>query len=147
MSNRRCVDAPALSRSHDMTKPTKGAAKRAVPKQIIASGEQNTIETIQELNDRFRHSLRGGRVVVTAGVHALGPERLHTILTQVTSFNSFTAENDPHGEHDFGAFDDGSERLFWKIDYYNQTLTAGSPDPADPRHTCRVLTIMLASEY
>lgn len=130
-----------------MTKPTEGAAQRAVPEETVASGEQNTTATIRDLNDRFRQSLRGGRVVVTAGVHALGPDRLHTILTKVTSFNSFTADNDPLGEHDFGAFDHGGERMFWKIDYYNQTLTVGSPDPADPGQTCRVLTIMLASEY
>jgi hypothetical protein len=39
------------------------------------------------------------------------------------------------------------ERLFFKIDYYDSTLTMGSSDPADPAVTCRVMTVMLASEY
>lgn len=139
-----------------MTKVTEGAARRAVPDQTIADGEpSNTIAdgepsntaSIRDLNDCFRQSLRGGRVVVTAGVHALGPQRLRAILTKVTSFNGFTVDNDPYGEHDFGAFDDDGERLFWKIDYYDQALSGGSHNPADAALTCRVLTIMLASEY
>jgi hypothetical protein len=28
---------------------------------------------------------------------------------------SITDDNDPHGEHDFGAFDHAGERIFWKI--------------------------------
>ena len=63
------------------------------------------------------------------------------------TFNTSTEDNDPHGEHDFGAFEHNSERIFWKIDYYDRTLSRGSDDPSDPVHTVRVLTIMLASEY
>ena len=37
--------------------------------------------------------------------------------------------------------------FFRKIDYYNMTLDMGSPDPADPKVTKRVLTVMFASEY
>ena len=62
-------------------------------------------------------------------------------------FDSFTEDNDPHGEHDFGAFDFKDERIFWKIDYYDAACEYGCEDPADPSKTTRVLTIMLASEY
>lgn len=55
--------------------------------------------------------------------------------------------NDPHGEHDFGSFDVDGERLFWKIDYYDPSLSGGSEDPADEAATRRVITIMLALEY
>jgi hypothetical protein len=61
--------------------------------------------------------------------------------------DSFTEDNDPHGEHDFGAFEHEGARIFWKIDYYAPDMEHGSENPADPKQTVRVLTIMLASEY
>jgi Protein of unknown function (DUF3768) len=39
------------------------------------------------------------------------------------------------------------ERLFFKIDYYDQSLSAHSRDPSDETVTKRVLTIMLSEEY
>jgi hypothetical protein len=57
------------------------------------------------------------------------------------------ADNGPYDEHDFGAFDHASEKIFWKIDYYDADLTHGSENPADPIITTRVLTVMLAEEY
>ncbi|WP_396127320.1 DUF3768 domain-containing protein [Acidicapsa acidisoli] len=61
--------------------------------------------------------------------------------------DAFTTDDDPHGERDFGAFEHNGERIFWKIDYYDATLTYGSEDAADPTKTIRVLKILLASEY
>ena len=57
----------------------------------------------------------------------------------------FTADNDPCSEHDFGALDWTGERVFWNIEYYDQSLTYGT-DPLSPQ-CCRVLAVMLASEY
>ena len=101
---------------------------------------------IRELNDACRAG-SGGRVYVTAGVHALGADFVAAAWAAVAAFADFTPENDPYGQHDFGALTVAGERLFWKIDYYDQALEGHSPDTADPRVTCRVLTIMLASEY
>ena len=47
---------------------------------------------------------------------------------------------------DLGAFDHNGERFFWKINYYDRTLTQGNEDPSDPKQTVWGLT-MLASEY
>ena len=107
-----------------------------------------TAARIRELNDSFRTGVPvPGLWVVTAGVTGPGPSFLTAVVEAVRAFNDFTEGNDPHREHDFGALEIEGERVFWKIDYYDQTLTAGSPDPADPQLTKRVLTIMLASEY
>jgi len=102
-------------------------------------------ETIRELNDQFRTQLRGGRLMMTRGI--AGRTDAQKILGRVVSFNDFSADNDPFGEHDFGAFDHQGEKIFWKIDYYDSDLQHGSENPADPELTTRVLTIMLASEY
>ncbi len=104
--------------------------------------------TIRRLNDRFRSSLhRGGKRLMTAGIAALPYPQQAAILGKVMAFDQFTGDNDPHGEHDFGAFDHDGQRIFWKIDYYDSACRYGSEDPADPAQTTRVLTIMLASEY
>jgi hypothetical protein len=68
-------------------------------------------------------------------------------ILAVQSFAAFDADNDPHQQHDFGDFEIAGEKYFFKIDYYNNDMSAGSEDPADPDVTTRVLTIMHVSEY
>jgi len=102
---------------------------------------------IRQLNDTFRRTFAGGRVMLTSGVDALPPDVKARVLHAVKSFDAFNADNDPHHQHDFGAFEIEGERYFFKLDYYERDLHGGSEDPADPEKTMRVLTIMLASEY
>jgi hypothetical protein len=104
-------------------------------------------DRIRELNDAFRRAFVGGAVMITAGVEAMPADQRRSLLQKVRAFDAFTEDNDPHGEHDFGAIDEGGVRCFWKIDYYDRATEMGSPDPADPAVTTRVLTIMLAEEY
>lgn len=99
------------------------------------------------LNDAFRRNPTGGQLFATAGVISLGDTALPSVLELVRTFNTFTPDNDPYGEHDFGSFEWRGERLFWKIDYYDRSLHFASPDPLDLAVTTRVLTVMLASEY
>ena len=102
---------------------------------------------VRALNDEFRKSLQGGAIMLTAGVVALGSETQARILAAVQAFDDFDGDNDPWGEHDFGALEIDGERIFFKIDYYDLTRAMHSDDPADPSKTERVMTIMLASEY
>jgi hypothetical protein len=99
------------------------------------------------LNDNFRSTFVGGQVVTTRGVDALPIDTKARVVLTVQSFDEFTADNDPHREHDFGSFDIEGETYFFKIDYFALDMTAGSEDPADPEKTTRVLTIMRADEY
>ena len=104
-------------------------------------------DRIRALNDEFRRTFVGGAVMITAGVEAMPAEQRKSLLAKVRAFDAFSEDNDPHGEHDFGAVDEAGVRYFWKIDYYNRDMTMGSDDPADPAVTTRVLTIMRADEY
>ena len=110
--------------------------------------------TNRDQNDLFRAAKMGGKhtdllgsVVFTQGVDALTDEDKQAVFQHVREFSDFTEDNDPHGEHDFGAFTHGGDKFFWKIDYYAADMMHGSEDPADPSQTRRVLTIMFAAEY
>jgi Protein of unknown function (DUF3768) len=107
----------------------------------------STVERIRALNDVFRRTFVGGLVLITAGVEAMPIDQRRSLLAKVHSFEVFSEDNDPHGEHDFGAVDEGGVRYFWKLDYFDRATEMGSPDPADPAVTTRVLTIMRAGEY
>jgi hypothetical protein len=106
-------------------------------------------ERIRELNDQLRTTLdpRFGRVLMTAGVNALPSDVKAMVIRRVATFSEFNANNDPHGEHDFGNFELAGRKFFFKIDYFDTNMEFGSEDPADPAKTTRVLTIMLAEEY
>lgn len=114
---------------------------------------QNPINPIAKLNDLARANWfdhRYCRTMLTQGIRALVEENhddLQGIMLALFNFTDFTPDNDPYGEHDFGSFNWGGEKVFWKIDYYDKSYTYGSGDPANPKITRRVLTVMLASEY
>ena len=104
--------------------------------------------SIAQLNDVLRTTFLTGRVLITESISALPDVIREEIITKVRTFEAFTEDNDPYGEHDFGAFDHPKAgRINWKIDYYDRSMTFGSDDPADTAKTCRVLTILLGEEW
>ena len=113
----------------------------------MTSTTASTVDRIRALNDDFCRTFVGGMVVITAGVEAMPADQRKSLLAKVRAFDTFTEDNDPHREHDFGAVDEGGVRYFWKVDCYDRATEFGSPDPADPAVTTRVLTIMRADEY
>lgn len=111
-----------------------------------------TVQQIAQQNDAFRRgdpNITGIRVITAGLDHLL--KRLDIPQDQlaqiVAEFDNFTEQNDPHSEHDFGAFELHGHKCFWKIDAYNQDYSTGSVDPSDLAKTRRVLSIMLAEEY
>lgn len=113
--------------------------------QLLTADERT--RRIRQLNDQLRAFATGGQVLATSGYMSL-PETLRDRFSiLIAAFGDFTEDNDPHGEHDFGAITLEGQKVFWKIDYYAPDMLHGSDDPADPAVTRRVLTLMLAEEY
>ena len=111
------------------------------------NAQSSRTQAIAALNDQFRQTFVGGTVLVTVGIESLPSDVRAMVLRNVATYEAFTPDNDPHQEHDFGSLDLAGRRIFWKIDYYDNSLKHGSDDPADAKTTHRVLTIMLAEEY
>lgn len=111
--------------------------------------ENDRASMIAALNDACRTSGGTiGRHFMTDGVAANGPEFVAKAIATVAAFDTFDADHDPYGEHDFGKVLVEGKKLFWKIDYYDaRDPDLGADDPADPQTTERVLTIMFAEDY
>ena len=124
----------------------------------MSSLEQSKTEIIRDQNDQFRKELPNiksiqGRLMFTQGIQSLTDtdaepaKHLLELFKIIREYDEFSNDNDPHGEHDFGAFMFQEQKCFWKIDYYALDLKHGAEDPSDLKQCMRVLTVMLASEY
>ena len=87
---------------------------------------------IRALNDQLRQNFTDGMAVITPGVAALGAEAVERIVKTIAVFDDFCHANDPHEEHDFGSFEADGHMIMFKIDYFDQSMSMHSPDPADP---------------
>jgi hypothetical protein len=113
----------------------------------MTNNSQTQAQAIVRLNDMFRTTLQSGTVILTEEIRVFSEEEQAVILAAVQNFWAFTADNDPHEEHDFGNFLFNNTQILFKIDYYDLNMEFLSENPADPNLTRRVLTIMLAEEY
>ncbi len=55
---------------------------------------------IKTLNDNFRKTFSGGRIMLTCGINAKSKSEQAEILNQVRCFNNFITANDPYNEHE-----------------------------------------------
>ena len=108
--------------------------------ELTEKADLRCIEADRAANDRFRRTLTGGAVQMTAGIIALGAEAQRHIIEAVRAFDDFEPDA-PFDRHDLGDFEiefDGPGRanprqlIFFRIDRH---ATGG------------VLTLMLASEW
>lgn len=122
------------------------------------------LDAIRRLNDAARSNPGTSSIAnMTIGLQSLSDADRFAALAEIVGFSEFTKDNDPYGEHDFGSIyrlakgawtqqrpkDEKTiaATVFWKVDYYDNSLSFGSDAPWDAQRTKRVLTIMLASEY
>ena len=128
-----------------------------VDQKVLNDKKLPKIEKIALLNDELRKKLITGelfkadskdKAFITRGasIFANGMNRMQ-FLNNVALYRNFTEDNNPYGERDFGNFMYQKEKIFWKIDYKDNSMMYHSPDASDPSQTIRVLTIMKASEW
>jgi hypothetical protein len=98
---------------------------------------------IATLNDAARAN--AVNYMATRGIVSLDPAIVSEIYVTVQEFKDFNEDNDPYGEHDFGTFTVAGNKVFWKIDYYDEDLKTWCEPLSD--RCRRVLTVMLAEEY
>ena len=79
---------------------------------------ESKTDRIRALNDAFRRTFVGGAVMITQGVEAMPLDQRRSLLQKVRTFDAFSQDNNPHGEHDFGSIDEAGVRCSFKIDYY-----------------------------
>ena len=101
----------------------------------------------RSIRDELRQNLSAGTALITVGVAALGADAVARVVKTIAVYDDFCHANDPYEEHDFGSFEADGHVIFFKIDYYDKSLTYHSPDAADRSVTERVITNMLAEEY
>lgn len=113
---------------------------------MVLSIESDRSRQIALLNDSFRTTFIGGTVCITAGLELIGEGFVRAALCATREFADFQSDDDPYHEHDFAAVEVEGRQVFWKIDYFDPSMTKGSEDPASLALTRRVLTVMLAEE-
>jgi hypothetical protein len=146
-----------IKSTHRLAHPTVGgnvaangfALASPITTEATMTTEIKSAETdrIRALNDALRKNFTRGHAVMTTRIAALGAEAVVRIVKTIEVYDDFCHANDPYEEHDFGSFEAEGHTIFFKIDYYDPTLTVRSPDPSDPLVTKLVITIMLAEEY
>jgi hypothetical protein len=108
-------------------------------------------ETIGRLNDRCRQGLdRTARITVTrACLGALSTDSLASqAIAQAHLLQELRRHRFADGDalRERGEFTIDDTRVYFTIDYYDQTLEWGAEDPADASITRRVLTMMLRED-
>jgi hypothetical protein len=88
---------------------------------------------IRELNDQLRENFSEGTAVMTCGVAALGAEAVARIVKTIAVYDDFCHANDPHEEHDFGAFEaDGQRPRRSRHGVSTEPLAKVGPSPSMP---------------
>ncbi|MDD4556456.1 MAG: DUF3768 domain-containing protein [Alphaproteobacteria bacterium] len=108
---------------------------------------KNKIFEIARLNDEFRRDLNQGKVILSPKIGIESAKDITNILNLIKNYKNFNHYNDPYKERDFGSLSYNGNKIYWKIDYYDEFFEYHSKNPSNPNITNRIITIMFADEY
>ncbi len=112
----------------------------------------NTVEKsmqIAKLNDdlRINGHVRNGRVIAVGSLVQADETLRNKVVAVMREFKDFNDDNDPYGEHDFGAFEVDGEQFMFKIDYFALDEETASEHPEDQASTMRICSVFFARDY
>lgn len=79
-------------------------------------------EAIALLNDTLRKTGTGGSVMITQNLRRVTGFDPAILAKALADYTGFDADNDPHGERDFGDMTLWGYDLIWKIDLYEKKV-------------------------
>ena len=127
--------------------------------ELTSHGNPVDIAALRARNDRFRRTLTGGSLMLSAGIIALGAANQARIIAAVRGFTGFDDDftiGDPFDDHSIGDLEVEVEEpgihrwpelIFFRIDDLGRPATGIGSNPAPSTGTALVLTVMLASEW
>ena len=98
------------------------------------------------LNDRFRQTFRGGKIILGDKVRTLSYLEKSHLVQAIKMFSDFNSENDPYREHDFGCVLLNTQRYYFRICCYDLQLQGRSANPHIVGQTRRILIITRLDE-
>ena len=127
--------------------------------ELTDRADPQRMAALRARNDRFRRSLTGGAIMLSAGIIALGAANQARIIDAVRCFTCFDDDfelGDPLDAHDIGDIEVEVEEpgihrwpelIFFRIDDVAPPATCTDPAPTTSNGTALVLSIMLASDW
>ena len=127
--------------------------------ELTSNGDPVEVAALRARNDQFRRTLTGGRLMLSAGVVALGAGNQPRIIAAVRGFTGFDDDfeiGDPFDDHSIGDIEVEIEEpgihrwpelILFRVDDLAHPATGAGSSPAPASGTALVLTLMLASEW
>ena len=126
---------------------------------LTSRGDPTEIAALRARNDRFRRTLTGGSLMLSAGVVGLGAANQARIIAAVRGFTGFDDDceiGNPFDDHSIGDLEVEVEEpgihrwpelIFFRIDDLGRPATGAGSSPPPASGTALMLTLMLASEW
>ena len=106
---------------------------------------------IAEQNDLFRrswpHALIPGRFLLMPGVAARPGSFQSTCISAVRSYNGFPDANEPYDTRRMSALEVDGERIWFRIDLYDEHYRSYPKNPINPSKTKRLLRVYSADDW